>query len=428
MGGLLARVVLLAFLVVFTVVGSFTAGFVTANHAPTGLAGTVSSPIPTATQIPNATPTARTSDEQIALFKQAWQLLDQEFYAGDALKKPDAVYGAIKGTIEALGDPYTSFATPRQAEVQMEDLSGKFEGIGATVEVRDGRLIVVAPEPGRPADRAGLRAGDFISQIDGKSTEGLTVTEAVSRIRGPRGSTVTLRIVRDGQVDPFDVAVAREEIKLQYVRWQMLPDKVAYLRLTQFGSVTPDFLAALKEIRQQGARKLVLDLRNNPGGYLDVSIEIASQFLEKGTVVQQEERDGKRETFAVKPGGTMKDLPMAVLVNKGSASASEIVAGALQDYQRAVLVGEKTFGKGSVQKIHTLADKSSLRITVARWFTPNGRAIHETGLEPDIAVPTPEKPPASLADDAQLQAALNYLKTKSSTQGPPAELPLRVAS
>jgi carboxyl-terminal processing protease len=336
-------------------------------------------------------------------------LLESEYYDAEALRNPEVVYGAIKGAIEPLGDPYTSFVTPQHATVQQEDLSGKFEGIGAVVEVRDNRLLIVAPEPGRPAERAGLLPGDHITHVDGVSTEGMSVVDAVARIRGPRGTSVRLTIKREGVPDPFDVTLVREEIKLRYVRWEMLPERIAYLRLTTFGQVTADFVAALRQIREREPLGLVLDLRNNPGGYLDAAVDVASQFLDGGVVAYQEGRNGEREVHEVKRGGLLKDTPMAVLVNKGSASASEIVAGALQDHGRATLVGETTFGKGSVQRIHTLSDKSSLRITVSRWFTPNGKDLHKKGLDPDIFVASPETPPASHGEDVQLQRAVQHL-------------------
>lgn len=418
--GTFARAIIVLLLAVFVVAGSFSAGYVAGSHPLAAVSSTAVLPTPVAGQAAPVAPAktataapARSSEEQLELFRQAWRLLEQEFYDASSLGKAEVIYGAIKGAVEGLGDPYTNFATPRQAEMQREDLSGKFEGIGATVEIRDGRLLIVAPEPGRPAERAGLLPGDHISHVDGKPTEGLTVEEAVSRIRGPKGTTVKLTIIRQGLPAPFEVVVEREEIKLKYVRWEMLPDGIAYLRLTQFGAVTADFVAALKEVRANQPKGLILDLRNNPGGYLDVAVDVASQFLESGAVAHQQERDGKRETFNVKPGGIFKDTPMVVLVNKGSASASEIVAGALQDYGRATVIGEQTFGKGSVQKIHTLSDRSTLRITTSRWFTPNGREIHNKGLAPDIVVPSPEKPPASSAEDPQLQRALEVLRAKS---------------
>lgn len=400
---------------VFLVAGSFTAGYVTAGQPGNVLLGSSARA---------GTPLAPQGEveDRYSIFRQAMALLESEYYDADALRRPEVVYGAIKGAIEPLGDPYTTFVTPQQASVQQEDLSGKFEGIGAVVEVRDNRLLIVAPEPGRPAERAGLLPGDHISHVDGVPTDGMSVVDAVARIRGPRGTSVTLTIKRENVPDPFDVTLVREEIKLKYVRWEMLPEGIAYLRLTTFGQVTVDFAAALREIREREPLGLVLDLRNNPGGYLDTAVDVASQFLAGGVVVYQEGRDGEREAYEVKRGGLLKDTPMAVLVNRGSASASEIVAGALQDHGRAVLVGETTFGKGSVQRIHTLSDKSSLRITVSRWFTPSGKALHETGLEPDIFVASPESLPASHGADVQLQRAVQHLLLQR-VQTAPSQVP-----
>ena len=405
-----ARLLSVVALVVLLMTGSFSAGFAVANH-PAPVQGT-----PVAT--PTEDPTRADFEQRLSVFSQAVKLVEDEFYDKQALQNPEVVYGAIRGLIEPLGDPYTSFVNPREAEIQGEDLSGKFDGIGAEIEVKDNRLLIVAPQQGTPAERAGLRPGDHITRIDGKPTDGLSATDAVALIRGPRGTAVVLTIAREGVAAPFDVCVVRDEIKLKYVAWEMLPDGLAYLRLTSFGEVTTDFVNALREIRKQQARGLILDLRSNPGGYLEVAIDVASQFLDRGIVLKQQERSGEPQKYPVKPGGLTTDTPMVVLVNHGSASASEIVAGALQDYRRATLIGETTFGKGSVQKVHTLSDKSSLRVTTAHWLTPNGREINQKGLEPDIVVPTPETPPKDRSEDTQLQRAIEFLKEKQGAAVP----------
>ena len=387
-------------LATFLVLGSFAAGLFAATSWPT---------LAAVAQVSTPAGQANDLDSRLAVFREAARLVEREFYDREALQTKDLAYGAIRGLLQPLGDPYTAFATPKQAVAQNEELSGKFEGIGAVVEVKDGKLTITAPQPGAPAERAGLRTGDQVSHVDGKPTAGLTATECVSLIRGPSGTAVVLTIQRQGVPAPFDVSVVRAEVKLNYVRWEMLPDRIAHLSLSQFGEVSRDFVNALQDIQQRQPRALILDLRGNPGGYLEVAVDVASQFLDGGVVLYQEDSDGGRQSYSVKRGGLMKDTPLVVLVNKGSASASEIVAGALQDYKRAVLIGETTTGKGSVQKVHTLSDRSSLRITYAHWLTPNGREIDKKGLEPDIVVPSPPSPPQDRAEDVQLQRALTYL-------------------
>lgn len=405
---------LIAFLLIFVLVaaGAFTAGFAVAGH-PALNGETWAPPVPT------STPALDPDDEdRLTVLREALVLLEAEYYDREALDSQQMIYGAIRGVISTLEDPYTSFSTPREAAIEQTDLSGKFEGIGAVVELKDDRLLIVAPQKGSPAERAGLRPGDHITHVDGRPTHGLSVIDAVALIRGPRGTQVTLTIAREGPPpEVLDVGLTREEIKLTYVSWEMLEGDIAYLRLTSFAQVTGDLVAALREIRAEQPRGIILDLRNNTGGYLEVAVDVASQFLTEGVVLYQEGRAGEQQVYEVKRGGLMKDVPMVVLVNRGSASASEIVAGALQDHERAVLVGETTFGKGSVQKIHTLSDKSSLRVTVARWITPGGREINQKGLEPDIVVAGAPVPPGDHAEDPQLQRAIDHLNAAQDRVG-----------
>jgi carboxyl-terminal processing protease len=398
-------------LAVFLISLSFTAGFVVGDRA-----ATVSPAVPPLPTEP--ADDSRTLEERFSLLQEAIKLVETEYYGRDDLDANDLVYGSIKGMVEQLGDPYTSFSTPQQSTLQSEDLSGRFNGIGAVVEVKDDQLLVVSPQEGSPAERAGLRPGDHIAEVDGKPTRGLAVTDAVALIRGPKGTTVRLTIFREGLPEAWNVEIVREEITLRYVTWEMLPGDIAYLRITSFGQITPDVTKAVREIKQSNAKGLVLDLRNNPGGYLDIAVEVSSQFLDGGIVLYQQDSSGERQTYDAKNGAALTETPMVVLVNKGSASASEIVAGALQDRGRAVLVGEPTFGKGSVQKIYTLSDRSSLRVTVSRWFTPNGNAIHDRGLEPDYEVALPDGPVTDREGDTQLQKALEILNPSMQTVEP----------
>lgn len=345
------------------------------------------------------------------LLQEAWDIVNQEFYGKKTMDPQVLVQGAIKGMVDALGDQHTYFLTAKDAKIAQEDLQGSFEGIGATIEKRNNKLIIVAPIEGSPAEKAGLRAGDEIAAVDGRSTAPLTTMDAVTLIRGPAGTVVRLVVIRDGVADPWTLDITRATIEMATVRTKDLGGGIAYLRVSSFSEPTGrEVSLALQGIMAGKPKGLVLDLRNNPGGYLSTSVEIASQFLKSGYVVFEEDADGKRQSLSVRSGGLATDTPMVVLVNKGSASASEIVAGAIQDAGRGVLIGEKTFGKGSVQTTQTLSDGSSVHITIAHWFTPKGRQIHEVGLQPDIAVVITEDDIKN-AKDPQLDRALQYLTT-----------------
>ena len=358
-----------------------------------------------------------TADEQqrFRVFWEAWQVVERDFYDKSQIDHQKLIYGAVKGMVDAVGDPYTVYQTPAQREISDTDLRGSFDGIGIQVDMKDNRLTVVAPIEGSPAEAAGFRPGDVVLEVDGKSLSGKTLNDTVGLIRGPRGTPVTLTVLRQGTNDPVEITVVRAEIKLKSVRVRMLDDQVGYLRISSFSASTGTEMAnGVKSLVDQQARGIVVDLRNNPGGYLSTSVEASAQFVEPGTVVlYQQSGNGDRKTYRTEGGGTATDLPLVVLVNKGSASASEIMAGALRDNGRAVLVGEKTFGKGTVQNVHELSDKSGLRVTTAQWLTPAEKPIQGVGLLPDQVV---ELPPTSTisseatrADDPQLDAAVRHL-------------------
>lgn len=369
-------------------------------------------------------PTARAREEAVLspeeqqrfkVFWETWQVVEREFYDKSQLDHQKLIYGAIKGMVDAVGDPYTVYQTPSQRELSDTDLRGSFDGIGIQVDMKDGRLTVVAPIEGSPAEAAGFRPGDVILGVDGKSIVGKTLNDTVGLIRGQRGTPVTLTVLREGAGDPFDVTVVRAEIKLSSVRARMLDDQIGYVRISTFSATTGNETAnALKDLLAKQPRGLILDLRNNPGGYLHSAVEAAAQLMKPGTVVlYQQNGDGDRRTYRTEGGGTAADLPLVVLVNKGSASASEILAGALRDNGRAILIGEKTFGKGTVQNVHELSDKSGLRVTTAQWLTPSDQPIQGVGLLPDRVV---EMPPTSSiaaepsrANDPQLDAAVRQL-------------------
>jgi carboxyl-terminal processing protease len=357
------------------------------------------------------------SDEQqrFRVFWETWQVVEREFYDKSQVDHQKLIYGAIKGMVDAVGDPYTIYQTPAQREVSDTDLRGSFDGIGIQVDMKDNRLTVVAPIEGSPAEAAGFRPGDIVVEVDGKSLSGKTLNDTVGLIRGQRGTPVTLTVLRQGTPDPIEITVVRAEIKLKSVRARMLDDQVGYLRISSFSATTGnEMAAAVKNLMEQTPRGMILDLRNNPGGYLSASVEASAQFVNPGTVVLfQQSGNGDRKTYRTEGGGTAAEVPMVVLINKGSASASEIMAGALRDNGRAFLVGEKSFGKGTVQNVHELSDKSGLRVTTAQWLTPSEKPIQGVGLVPDEEIVLPPtatiSSEATRADDAQLDAAVRHL-------------------
>ena len=357
------------------------------------------------------------ADEQqrFRVFWETWRVVEREFYDKNQIDHQKLIYGAIKGMVDAVGDPYTIYQTPSQREVSDTDLRGSFDGIGIQVDMKDNRLTVVAPIEGSPAEAAGFRPGDIVLEVDGKSLAGKTLNDTVGLIRGQRGTSVTLTILRPGSNDPVPISVVRAEIKLKSVRARMMDDGVGYVRISSFSATTgAEMSAAMKDLMTQAPRGLVLDLRNNPGGYLSTSVDAAAQLMDPGSVVlYQQSGNGDRKTYRTEGGGTAAQLPVVVLINKGSASASEIMAGALRDNGRAILVGEKSFGKGTVQNVHELSDKSGLRVTTAQWLTPSEKPIQGVGLTPDQAVEMPAaatiSSEATRAEDPQLDAAVRHL-------------------
>lgn len=356
------------------------------------------------------------TQDAFRVFWEVWDIIHRDFY-GPLPDTQALIYGAVRGALSTLDDPYTTFITPDEARLAEEDMSGSFEGIGAEVDERDGHIVIVAPLKGSPAERAGLRPGDVILAVDGESLEGASVFEAVRRIRGPRGTRVTLTILRPGTPTPFDVTITRERIEIPTVEGRLIERdgmRIAYVRLFHFNDPAPyRFRATVRELLREAPEAMILDLRDNPGGFLHVVIQIADEFLDQGVIVREQGKRGEQRHRA-RPGGLLagpRALPLAVLVNRGSASASEILAGAIQDHKRGVLVGEPTFGKGSVQIIRGLSDGARVRVTIARWFTPDGRQIHGQGLEPDIVVPRTDTD-IEAGRDPQLERAIEWLVTQ----------------
>ena len=298
-----------------------------------------------------------------------------------------ALEGAKAGLVASAGDPYTVFLTASEAEKITNDLAGKLSGIGAEIGLKNNTITVIAPIADAPADKAGLKAGDYILKVNDEDTTGMTVDAAVSKIRGAKGTTVKLKLARSG-ADSFDVTITRDDITVPSVKSELKNGNVAYIRLTQFG---PDSATQLRNaattLKNQGATKVILDLRNNPGGYLDAGVGVASQFLAKDLLVVEERTGGKTTDKLTATGSpTLAGLPAVVLINSGSASASEIVAAALHDHGAAKLVGEQSFGKGSVQTMKPLPDGSQLKVTIAHWYTPAGINISKEGIKPDVEI------------------------------------------
>lgn len=415
------KVVLLLVLAVLIGTAGFASGFIVRWISmpdqtavlvePQDTAAPATQPATPTQEQPTATPPpAAGSEEGLDLFREVWQIIESEYY-GDLPSEDELTYGTIRGAVDTLGDPYTAFVDPQAAAIMREDQSGSFEGIGALVTMEEGALSIVSVYKDRPAEKAGLRSGDVIAQVDDTLIENMSIYEAISLIRGPAGTPVRLKVYREGE-EPFEVDVVRAKIDIELVESKMLDDGIGYVRLTHFdNTATVKLASAIEELLAQNPKGLILDLRSNPGGLLNESITTAGLFLPRDTLVLIERfKDGTETPYTTSEEPVAADIPLVVLVDAGSASASEIVAGALQDHGRAVLIGDKTFGKGSVQLLHTLSNGSELRVTIARWFTPNDRAIHGEGLDPDIAVAVTQED-IDAERDPQLDRAVEYLLT-----------------
>ncbi|MDQ4077045.1 MAG: S41 family peptidase [Chloroflexota bacterium] len=332
------------------------------------------------------------AEDEMALFWEAMTLLDEHYYNQEELPRDDEItHAAVEGVIDATGDPHSGFLDPERTRIVETSLEGEFEGIGATVEMSEEGLVIVSPFPDTPAENAGLRPGDLVVEVDGTPTQGLDVSEAVAMVRGPEGSTVNLKVRRQGHPELLDFNVTRGTIVIPIVSTQLLEPQgippIGYIRLHDFGGRSVEqFTEGVQSLLDQGAERLIVDLRSNPGGFLQAAVDITSQFISEGIILSERGSNGRDNVYQAEGGGIATDVPLVVLINQGSASASEIFAGAIRDTGRGTLIGETTFGKGSVQVTRTLSDGSSLRITIARWFTPDGTAIHEVGVEPDIPV------------------------------------------
>lgn len=327
-----------------------------------------------------------------SIFWEAWSLVREHYVDQSAVDPRRMTYGAVEGMLRSLGDEgHTRFLSPEDLQAFQESLAGRLEGIGAEIAVRDGRPTIVAPLPGSPAQQAGLRAGDILVRVDGQDVSDLSIDQIVSRVRGPAGTSVTLTVLHRGEASLTDITVVRAQIIVPNVSWAILPGTgVAHVAVSQFGErASDDLVAALQEARAGGARGVILDLRNNPGGLRNEAVEVASQFLADGNVLLEQDAQGRRTPLPVKAGGVAVDMPLAVLINEGTQSAAEIVAGALQDHQRGPLIGTTTFGTGTVLSTFSLSDGSAVLLGTVEWLTPNGRRIWHQGITPDVRVTLP---------------------------------------
>ena len=359
---------------------------------------------------PASANTLLTEEEQrrFHVFWEAWGIVEKEFYNRGGIDHQKMIYGATKGMVDAIGDPHTAYLTPVNREISETDLRGSFDGVGIQVDMREGKLTVVSPIESSPADQAGIKPGDVVTAVDSVSLTGKTLNDTILLIRGQRGTTVTLTLLRPPATDPLTFTLTRAEIRLDSVRSRMLDEGVGYIRISSFSSDTgTETTASLRELLTKQPNGLVVDLRSNPGGYLHAAVQVASQFMNDGVVLYQANGSGERQTYRVDPGGLATGARLAVLVNKGTASASEILAAALHDNGRAVVIGEKTFGKGTVQNVHELSDRSGLRVTTAQWLTPHEQPLDKIGITPDILAPDPTD--GTAGSDPQLEAAVRYL-------------------
>lgn len=413
-------------IILILVIGSFSIGMFVGGRTSDSLAPIVSpsSAVSTTsttlqetvedilkTEPPQATSTPAELEDLFDPFWQSWDLV-HDLYIDQPVDDELMMQGAIRGMMESLGDQHSSYMDPEQFRQSNMEIDGEYEGIGAWVDTTGEYLTIVSPMPGSPAEKAGLKPGDQIIAIDGEDMTGIDGSLVIRKVLGPAGTSLTLTIFREGEPEPFDVTLERARIVLPTVDYEMLDGNIAYTKLYSFSeNATDEFTAALNELMDQEPDGLILDLRNNPGGVRDIAVEITSQFIGDGVIMYQEYGDGSRDTFEAVPGGLATDIPLVVLINEGSASGSEIVAGAIQDYERGTVVGMVSFGKGSVQNWIPLDNEQGLiRVTIARWLTPNGRTIHEVGVEPDIEVEYTEEDFQNDLDP-QLDKAIEILST-----------------
>ena len=339
------------------------------------------------------------SELDLTLLEDIWEIMQKKYVEPGELDAEVLIQGAARGMVNALEDPHSAYLNPDDYEMFATDLAGEFEGIGAYVGYRDGNITIIAPIPGTPADEAGIKPGDVIMAVDGESTAGWSLQDAVNVVRGPRGTTVTLLVLHEGDTELVEIEIIRADIEVPSVYLEMF-DKIAHITITDFTDRTgSEFSVVLDDIEAQGAKGIVLDLRNNGGGVVSAFVEVASRLLNEGVILSVIYNDGSRTDYSVRRTNELIELPLVVLVNQYSASASEALAGALQDYDRAVIAGTTTYGKGSANNLYQLSDSSGLYLTVARFYTPEGYLIEGVGIEPDFPLDLDEVDPVEWAVD-----------------------------
>jgi len=421
------RTILFVILAIVVAAGLFAGGIVVGNQLPTGMVQSAfqgqtptTQPTEVVTDVCTSYASASTPEELKTLFApfwESWQLLHENF-VDQPLDDVALMRGAIRGMLAATGDKHTSYMDPTEFKQANASMEGEYEGIGAWVDTTGDYLTIIAPMKGSPAEAAGLKANDVVIAVDGEDQTGVPGDLVLQKILGPAGEPVTLTIRRGDETLEF--TIVRAKISVPVVDYQMLENDIAYIALTTFNDqATEQLREALDELMAQNPKGLILDLRNNGGGYLSTAIEVASEFIPEGVIMYEEYGDGTREVYNAKRGGRATEIPLVVLVNEGTASASEIVAGAIQDHGRGKLVGTQTYGKGSVQNwIPLSSEDSGVRITIARWLTPNGKQINNVGLTPDVVVEMSDNYVQTPSDtdiesiewhDTQLEAAIQLL-------------------
>lgn len=413
MAGKILRIALVGTFFMLVGAGVFGAGYVTGHLSAIGGSPASAFPFLTTSAQPGVAGTPTELTDEFAPFWEAWDLVHKE-YVDQPVDDQTLAYGAIKGMLQALGDRHTGYETPAESEILFSDASGELEGIGAEVAAKGDYVEIISPLPGSPAEAAGILPGDLIVGVNGEDIAGQDLFTVITKVRGPAGTQVLLKIMREGEADPLEFEITRAKIVIPSVESRMLDGEIGYVKINSFGDKTAEELKTqLKALMDQNPKGLVLDLRGNPGGYRDAAIEVASQFIGDGLVMIQRYGDGREEQFAAEPGGLAIDVPLVVLINKGSASASEIVAGAIQDRGRGQIVGEQSYGKGTVQDWRPLSNnQGSVRITIARWLTPDERSIDKTGITPDTEVAL-TKEDREAKRDPQLDAAVTLLQGES---------------